>query len=119
MNVLTTPVQGPISVAVPPSGVSAVEWEEFDGSPAIAPTSPPRTFTSETLNLRMTFGHTQVRHDETERLRSGAVVPLDDAAREPVAIHADGQLIGWGEVLAVDGKLAIRVVELAPAAVEN
>jgi flagellar motor switch protein FliN/FliY len=116
---MTTSEQGPVCSELSPDGVSAIEWEEFDGSPTIASTSPPRTFAGETLTLRMAFGHTQVRHEEIPRLRSGSVVPLDGSAREPVAIHADGQLIGWGEVLAVEGKLAVRVVELASAAGKN
>ncbi len=113
MNVLTTSEHNSILAALPPPGVSAVQWEEFDDRPAIAPTSEPRTFAGDTLTLRMAFGRTRVGCDEIERLRDGAVVPLDNAAREPVAIYADGQLIGWGEVLTVDGKLAVRVAELA------
>ena len=115
MNGSTMSGQPSVSGVSSPDGLSAIEWEEFDGGPTIASTSPPRKFAGETVTLRMAFGHTQVGHEEIPRLRSGAVVPLDDSTRDPVAIHADGQLIGWGEVLAVEGKLAVRVVELASA----
>ena len=47
-----------------------------------------------------------------EKLRSGSVVLLDGPIGEPAAIYAGGRLIGRGEIVVVDGKIGVRVVEL-------
>jgi flagellar motor switch/type III secretory pathway protein FliN len=37
---------------------------------------------------------------------------LDTAVSEPVAVYADGQLFAWGEVVDVEGRIGVRVLEL-------
>ena len=49
---------------------------------------------------------------QLRRLRSGAVIPLDQLAGEPVDLYAGGRRIARGELLVLDGKIAVRVVEL-------
>ena len=66
----------------------------------------------ETLDLRIELGRTYVCRDEVQKLRAGAVVPLDNAAGDLVDLYAGGQLIARGEVLTLDGNLGVRVVEL-------
>ena len=66
----------------------------------------------ETLDLRIELGRTQIRRDEALKLRTGAVIPLDGAANEPVSLLAGGRLVARGELLVLDGKLGVRVVEV-------
>ena len=46
-------------------------------------------------------------------LQAGAVVVLDRQVDEPLDIRVNGTLIARGEIVAVDGKYGVRVVELA------
>ena len=64
------------------------------------------------LDLKIELGRTQLYHDELARLRSGAVVALDKPATAPVDVLAGGRLIARGEVVVLDGRLSVRVVEV-------
>jgi flagellar motor switch protein FliN len=66
----------------------------------------------EQLELRIEFGRTRLQADNLQELRSGSVVALDEPAGELVAIYAGDRLIGRGEVVAVDGKIGVRVTQL-------
>ena len=46
-------------------------------------------------------------------LQPGAVVVLDRQVDEPLDIRVNGTLIARGEIVSVDGKYGVRVVELA------
>ena len=74
-----------------------------------------RLRTTRALELRIELGRTHVGRDEVEKLRTGSVVPLDNAAGDPVAIYAAGRLIARGEALVIDGKFGVRVVEVISA----
>ena len=50
--------------------------------------------------------------DELRGLRKGSIIPLNRAAGESADIYAGGRLAARGEVIAVDGHLGIRVVEV-------
>jgi flagellar motor switch protein FliN len=65
------------------------------------------------LNLEIQLGHTRLAPDEASSLRNGSVVVLDEAIGEPVAIVVDSRPIGRGEIVVIDGKIGVRIVELA------
>lgn len=46
-------------------------------------------------------------------LQPGAVVVLERQVDEPLDIRVNGTLIARGEIVAVDGKYGVRIVELA------
>jgi flagellar motor switch protein FliN/FliY len=95
-----------------PCEAQTIEWDEFASDSAAAPQPPLRVFRTGTLNLRITLGRAAIDPSSATTLRSGSVVLLDRAVADPVEIHADGQLIARGEVLAIDGKLAVRILEI-------
>ncbi len=66
----------------------------------------------EQLDVRIELGRTRLPHDDVRRLRNGSVVSLDGRIDEPVDIRAGGRLIGRGDVMVLDGKIGVRVVEL-------
>jgi flagellar motor switch protein FliN len=121
MNMLTAAEQALAAIPVSPpgkelpQGARAFEWEELEG--ASAKTCADRTTASrqDVIELRIELGRTQVCREELANLRLGAVVPLDGAVCEPVCIYAGGHLVARGEVLALDGKFAVRVLEVTSA----
>jgi len=64
------------------------------------------------VDLQIELGRTRLQPDDVEKLRGGSVVLFDRPIGEPAAIYAGGRLIGRGEVVVVDGKIGVRVVEL-------
>jgi flagellar motor switch protein FliN/FliY len=102
-----------------PPGTSPIPWEEFGGDLATTTIASPNVSASGAIRLRIELGRARIRCDASADLRTGSVVPLDNAASDSVAIYADGQKIARGELLAIDGKLAVRVVEVIAAVGED
>lgn len=118
MDSLTAAEQALASIPLPPAtselprGARPMRWEELDGRPATTRTGGPKVSGKEVLDLRIELGRTHICRDEMMELRTGSVVPLDNAAGDPVDLYVGGRLIARGEVLVLDGALGVRVVEL-------
>jgi flagellar motor switch protein FliN len=95
----------------PPPAVRPFPWTRLDATAGPAPDTP-RTSNGELLDLRIELSRTRMHRDEASKLRTGAVIPLDEPISEPVNVYAGGRLVARGEMLVVDEKLAVRVVEL-------
>jgi flagellar motor switch protein FliN/FliY len=93
--------------------IRPIHWEELDALPAAVPTGIVKPLLQETLSLQIELGRTHIERSETQSLRTGSVIPLDDLAGDPVDLYAGSRLIGRGEVLELGGTLAVRVVQLA------
>jgi flagellar motor switch protein FliN len=72
---------------------------------ALPPTGPALT------DLRIELGRTRLPRQQAESLQNGALLALDTLAGEPVDVLADGRLLARGELVVLDGKLAVRVTE--------
>jgi flagellar motor switch protein FliN/FliY len=67
------------------------------------------------LDLRIELGRAQMRREDLDRLRTGSVVPLDRLADDPVDVFVGGRLFARGQVVVVDHKYCVRVIELIAA----
>ena len=67
------------------------------------------------LRLSVKVGSTSLRLSELLDLAEGSVVELDRQANELLDILVNGTLIARGEVVTVNGRFGIRVVEVAAA----
>ncbi len=67
-----------------------------------------------TVRYSLELGRVRLTADELDALGPESIVPLSNASGAAVQIWADGRLQGRGVLLVVDGKLAVRVEELAP-----
>lgn len=63
--------------------------------------------------LSVELGRTDMALRDVIALREGSVVSLDRLTDELLDITANGQVIAQGEVIAQDGKFALRIVNLA------
>ena len=113
MNMFSAGEQALASIPLP-TAANPIPWEEFAESPVKTPLRRPRVFGRDTVDLRIELGRACLDRDAASKLRTGAVVPLDNSAYDPVAVYADGQLIARGELIEVDGKFGVRVVEIVP-----
>ena len=118
MNMLTAGEQALASIPLP-TAAGPIPWEEFAESPVQTPLRRLRTFDRDTVDLRIELGCVCLDRDAASKLRTGAVVPLDNSAYDPVAVYADGELIARGELLEVDGKFGVRVVEVVSFSGDN
>ncbi len=119
IDLATAADQAPASIPLPPAtgalpnGAKPMQWEELDGVPASTQAVGPHVRQHETFNLQIELGRTHISRGEVQKLRMGSVIPLDNAAGDPVDLYADGHLVGRGEVLELGGTLGVRVIQLA------
>jgi flagellar motor switch protein FliN len=64
------------------------------------------------LSVRVELGGTHMTIRDILGLRAGSVVELDKLAGEPLDVLANGTLIARGEVVVVDEKFGVRLVEI-------
>lgn len=62
--------------------------------------------------LRVEYGRTEILREEAEKWQSGITFVLPQQHADLVMVRVDGQPVARGELVEVDGKLAVRVVEL-------
>ncbi|SFS12949.1 flagellar motor switch protein FliN [Sphingomonas jatrophae] len=67
------------------------------------------------LRLSVEVGSTSLRLSELLDLAEGSVVELDRQANELLDILVNGTLVAKGEVVTVNGRFGIRVVEVVAA----
>jgi flagellar motor switch protein FliN/FliY len=65
------------------------------------------------VRMSVEVGSTQLRLSEIMNLTEGSVVELDRQADELLDIMVNGTLVARGEVVTVNGRYGIRVVEIA------
>ena len=65
------------------------------------------------VRMSVEVGSTQLRLAQVMDLAEGSVVDLDRQADEPLDIMVNGTLVARGEVVTVNGRYGIRVMEIA------
>lgn len=71
-----------------------------------------------TVRLSVELGRTDMPLKEVLALGEGSVVPLNRLTDELLDVTANGRVIARGEVIAQDGRFALRIVNLAGDAPE-
>lgn len=66
-----------------------------------------------TVRLSVELGRTDMPLKEVLALGEGSVVPLNRLTDELLDVTANGRVIARGEVVAQDGRFALRIVSLA------
>lgn len=64
------------------------------------------------LDLRIELGRTRMRLEDVLQLRVGSVVTLDNAANDPVDVYVNNRLIAHGEMLVMNDRFCVRIMEL-------
>ena len=66
-----------------------------------------------TVRLSVELGRTQMPLKDVLALDEGSVVALDRLTDELLDVTANGRVVAHGEVIAQDGRFALRIVSLA------
>ncbi len=77
------------------------------------PTNPLHRFGEVKVRLAVELGRTDLPLKEVLSLGEGSVVALNRLTDELLDVTANGREIAKGEVIAQDGKFALRIVSLA------
>ncbi len=64
------------------------------------------------LGVKLRFGTRRMSLRDVLALSSGLVVELDNALNSPVDLLLDGRVIARGEVVVIDGKYGLRVIDV-------
>ena len=86
-----------------------------DGSGRMATNRQFKLLSDIPVRLSVEVGSTSLRLAEIMDLAEGAIVELDRQADDLLDIMVNGALIAKGEVVTVNGRYGIRVVEVANA----
>ena len=79
------------------------------------PISQQQSRTDKSHCLRIELGRRMVDLREVSRMKTGAVLEFDCLWDEDVDVCAAGRCLARGEVIRVDGKIAVRIREVMPA----
>jgi flagellar motor switch protein FliN len=66
------------------------------------------------MPVSISLGRTKMRMKDLLHLTNGSVVELDQEYGDEVEIRVNNTVIAFGEVVAVDGNYAVRVLRMAP-----
>jgi flagellar motor switch protein FliN/FliY len=83
------------------------------GAPLLPPDSPLLRDLNVTLQARL--GEAVMPIAELLALRAGSVLSLETRLNEPVELYLNDALVGRGEIVAVDDRFGVRILEIAAA----
>ena len=110
------PVKGP-NVRADADGAKPFEYAEF-GSEAEGMNEKAFSIgmlDDVQMNVQVELGRAELLIDEVMSMRKGVVVPLDKLAGDPIDIVVNGRLLARGEVLVLNDKFCVRIVEIVAA----
>src|SRR5581483_718046 len=102
---------GPV-IAGAPSAPSPAAFTPLGGGQAAAAGSGIDLLLDVSLQVSVELGRTRMTIAEVLALHAGSVIELDKIAGEPVDILVNGTRIARGEVVVVDDKFGVRVLEV-------
>ncbi len=86
--------------------------QQDSGQPGADASGPLGLLLDLELPLSVRFGRVQMPMERVLELRPGAVVELDGSQDEQVDLLVNGSVVARGEVVAVEGQYAIRILEI-------
>lgn len=78
-----------------------------------AEVAPMDVLADVSIELEVELGRTQQRIGKVLEWEEGTVITLDKLAGESAEIFLNGSVIARGEIMVVDGKFGVRVVEIS------
>ena len=86
--------------------------KKFDRSMQMTDTAEPLTDIGDlTINLEILIGQKEISLRDAGALAPGAVIDLERDPNDPVRLAVNGRTIGKGQLVTVDGRWGVRIVE--------
>jgi len=64
------------------------------------------------LNIQVVLGNAERTIKEVMNFGKGTLLELNQAAGQPIELHVNGKVIAYGEVVVVDGNLAVNIIDV-------
>lgn len=64
------------------------------------------------LNIQVVLGNAQRTIKEIMNFGNGTLLELNQVAGQPIELHINGKVIAYGEVVVVDGNLAVNIIDV-------
>ena len=66
------------------------------------------------LKVTVELGRTRMKLAQILELQQGSVIELDRLAGDPVDVFVNDRMVAHGEVVVVDDKFGVRIIEMLP-----
>jgi flagellar motor switch protein FliN/FliY len=110
------PLAGPDPLAESDLQVNPAEFAPLSSGGARGDSAGIDLLLDVALQVSVELGRTRMTIGDVLALRPGSVIELDKLAGEPADILVNGSLIARGEVVVVDEKFGVRVIEVVSRA---
>jgi flagellar motor switch protein FliN/FliY len=64
------------------------------------------------LNIQVVLGNAERTIKEVMNFGKGTLLELNQVADQPIELHVNGKVIAYGEVVVVDGNLAVNITDV-------
>ena len=108
---MNTRSENPSKSASASKGRSDAVSAGVEGRPVISADSP--IFKDARVVLNAALGHAELSVQDILALKSGSIVELNTGLNDLVELSLNGSRIARGEIVAVEGCFAVRLVEIA------
>ena len=96
-----------------PAGATSAPAPVFREVSASAPSRQPLEHLGNVeLNVSMELGRVRMRLADVLKIGVGAVLELDKLAGDPIDVVVNGRLVARGEVVVVNDRFAVRIVQI-------
>ncbi|MEW6326993.1 MAG: flagellar motor switch protein FliN [Thermodesulfobacteriota bacterium] len=103
----------PVSKQEPASNVGSPHFDDFSGKRPIQRGDRSLDFLLDIpLEVSVELGRTRMIINDLLQMGQGAIIELNKLAGEPVEVFVNGRLLGKGEVVVVDDKFGVRLMEI-------
>ena len=106
-----TETQAPADTAATGS-FQAADFQQVDGANGDAPNPDIELILDVPVTLALEVGRTEMTIGKLLNLSQGTVVELDRNAGEPLDVIVNGALIARGEIVVINDKFGIRLVDV-------
>ena len=113
---VAAPIQEPEPVTAAAIAATSAAFAPFPGNGQGGTNQGIDLLLDVSLQVSVELGRTRMKIGEILGLRSGSVIELDRLAGEPADILVNGTLIAKGEVVVVDEKFGVRIIEVVSRA---
>ncbi len=108
--------EAPEAPAEPQPEVEAARFDNLDDESALQAEPSLEVILNIPVTLSMELGRTRMTIRELMELRRGSVVKFDRLAGEPMDVLVNGTLVAHGEVVVINDKFGIRLIDvISPA----
>src|SRR5436190_2061602 len=113
---VASPATAGLAIPMGAPSMSTPAFAPLPGSGAAGDLSQIDLLLDVSLQVTVELGRARMKIQEILGLRNGSVIELDRLAGEPADILVNGTLIAKGEVVVVDEKFGVRVIEVVSRA---